>query len=160
MKRALITGITGQDGRHLAQLLAGKGYQVFGLIRGQGNPKASIVQAETPSLELVDGDLRDLSSLIAVVERVQPDEVYNLGAISFVHLSFTQPELTAEITGLGVLRMLEAVRIVGGTATTRSASTRRRRRRCSARCARRPRTSSRRSTRGRRTAWPRCSATT
>ena len=70
---------------------------------------------ETPSLELVDGDLRDLSSLIAVVERVQPDEVYNLGAISFVHLSFTQPELTSEITGLGVLRMLEAVRIVGGT---------------------------------------------
>ena len=115
MKRALITGITGQDGRYLAQFLAGKGYQVFGLIRGQGNPKASIVQGETPSLELVDGDLRDLSSLIAAVERVQPDEVYNLGAISFVHLSFTQPELTAEITGLGVLRMLEAVRIVGGS---------------------------------------------
>ena len=114
MKRALITGITGQDGRHLAQLLEGKGYQVFGLIRGQGNPKAEIVQRETPSLELVDGDLRDLSSLIAAVDFVQPDEVYNLGAISFVHLSFTQPELTAEITGLGVLRMLEAVRIVGG----------------------------------------------
>jgi GDPmannose 4,6-dehydratase len=114
MKRALVTGITGQDGRHLAQFLAEKGYQVFGLIRGQNNPKASIVQHETPSLELVDGDLRDLSSLIAAVERVQPDEVYNLGAISFVHLSFTQPELTAEITGLGVLRMLEAVRIVGG----------------------------------------------
>jgi GDPmannose 4,6-dehydratase len=114
MKRALITGITGQDGRYLAQFLSDKGYQVFGLIRGQGNPKAAIVQAETPSLELVDGDLRDLSSLIAAVERVQPDEVYNLGAISFVHLSFTQPELTAEITGLGVLRMLEAVRIVGG----------------------------------------------
>jgi len=114
MKRALITGITGQDGRHLAQFLAGKGYQVFGLIRGQGNPKAEIVQRETPSLELVDGDLRDLSSLIAAVDFVQPDEVYNLGAISFVHLSFTQPELTAEITGLGVLRMLEAVRIVGG----------------------------------------------
>ena len=114
MKRALITGITGQDGRHLAQFLAGRGYQVFGLIRGQGNPKAEIVQRETPSLELVDGDLRDLSSLIAAVDFVQPDEVYNLGAISFVHLSFTQPELTAEITGLGVLRMLEAVRIVGG----------------------------------------------
>jgi len=114
MKRALITGITGQDGRHLAQSLAAKGYQVFGLIRGQGNPKAEIVQRETPSLELVDGDLRDLSSLIAAVDFVQPDEVYNLGAISFVHLSFTQPELTAEITGLGVLRMLEAVRIVGG----------------------------------------------
>jgi GDPmannose 4,6-dehydratase len=114
MTRALITGITGQDGRFLAEFLAGKGYQVFGLIRGQNNPKADIVMAETPSVELVDGDLRDLSSLIAVVERVQPDEVYNLGAMSFVHLSFTQPELTSEITGLGVLRMLEAVRIVGG----------------------------------------------
>jgi GDPmannose 4,6-dehydratase len=114
MKRALVTGITGQDGRYLAQFLADKGYQVFGLIRGQNNPKAGIVQSETPSLELVDGDLRDLSSLIAAVERVQPDEVYNLGAMSFVHLSFTQPEITAEITGLGVLRMLEAVRIVGG----------------------------------------------
>src|SRR5215472_16819214 len=115
MKRALVTGITGQDGRFLAQFLTGKGYQVFGLIRGQNNPKSQMVLDETPSLELVDGDLRDLSSLIAAVERVQPDEVYNLGAISFVHLSFTQPEITAEITGLGVLRMLEAVRIVGGT---------------------------------------------
>jgi GDPmannose 4,6-dehydratase len=114
MKRALITGITGQDGRYLASFLADKGYQVFGLVRGQNNPKAAMVMQETPSLELVDGDLRDLSSLIAAVERVQPDEVYNLGAISFVHLSFTQPELTSEITGIGVLRMLEAVRIVGG----------------------------------------------
>jgi len=114
VKRALITGITGQDGRYLANLLAGKGYQVFGLVRGQNNPKAELVLHETPQLELVDGDLRDLSSLIAVVERVQPDEVYNLGAISFVHLSFSQAELTSEITGLGVLRMLEAVRIVGG----------------------------------------------
>jgi GDPmannose 4,6-dehydratase len=114
MKRALITGITGQDGRYLAELLASKGYQVYGLVRGQNNPKSSLVLRETPSLELVDGDLRDLSSLIAVVERVQPDEVYNLGAMSFVHLSFTQAELTSEITGLGVLRMLEAVRIVGG----------------------------------------------
>jgi GDPmannose 4,6-dehydratase len=115
MKRALITGITGQDGRFLAQFLAEKGYQVHGLIRGQNNPKAEMVLRETPSLELVDGDLRDLSSLIAVVEQVQPDEVYNLGAISFVPLSWTQSELTSEITGLGVLRMLEAVRIVGGT---------------------------------------------
>jgi GDPmannose 4,6-dehydratase len=70
--------------------------------------------AENPALELVEGDLRDLSSLIALVEQVQPDEVYNLGAISFVQLSFKQADLTAEITGLGVLRMLEAVRIVGG----------------------------------------------
>jgi GDPmannose 4,6-dehydratase len=115
MKRALITGITGQDGRHLSEFLTGKGYQVFGLIRGQNNPKASVVTAENPALELVDGDLRDLSSLIAAVEQVQPDEVYNLGAISFVQLSFKQAELTQDTTGTGVLRMLEAVRIVGGT---------------------------------------------
>src|SRR5207302_7753711 len=95
--------------------LTGKGYQVFGVVRGQNNPKAELVLNENPSLELVDGDLRDLSSLIAALEKVQPDEVYNLGAMSFVQLSFTQPELTSEITGLGVLRMLEAVRIVGGT---------------------------------------------
>jgi len=115
VKRALVTGITGQDGRFLAQFLTGKGYQVYGLIRGQNNPKGQMIVDETPALELVDGDLRDLSSLIAAVEQVQPDEVYNLGAISFVPLSWTQPELTSEITGLGVLRMLEAVRIVGGT---------------------------------------------
>ena len=114
MKRALITGITGQDGRHMSQLLTDKGYQVFGLIRGQKNPKSQLVTQENPALELVDGDLRDLSSLVAAVEQVQPDEVYNLGAMSFVALSFRQPELTADITGLGVLRMLEAIRIVGG----------------------------------------------
>jgi len=72
------------------------------------------VQHENPALELVEGDLRDLSSLIAVVEQVQPDEVYNLDAMSFVALSFRQPELTADTTGLGVLRILEAIRIVGG----------------------------------------------
>lgn len=115
MKRALITGVTGQDGRHLSQFLSEKGYQVFGLVHGQANPKIGLVQSENPTLDLVEGDLRDLSSLIAVVEQVQPDEVYNLGAISFVQLSFKQAELTAEITGLGVLRMLEAVRIVGGS---------------------------------------------
>src|SRR5882762_10899444 len=115
MKRALITGITGQDGRHLSQSLQGKGYQVFGLVHGQANPKIDMVQSENPALEFIEGDLRDLSSLIGVMEQVQPDEVYNLGAISFVQLSFKQAELTAEITGIGVLRMLEAVRIVGGT---------------------------------------------
>jgi GDPmannose 4,6-dehydratase len=115
MKRALITGITGQDGRHLSQSLQAKGYQVFGLVHGQANPKIEMVQSENPALEFIEGDLRDLSSLIGVMEQVQPDEVYNLGAISFVQLSFKQAELTAEITGIGVLRMLEAVRIVGGT---------------------------------------------
>ncbi len=114
MKRALITGITGQDGRYLSEFLTNKGYQVFGMIRGQNNPKAKLVTDENPRLELVDGDLRDLGSLIAVLEQVQPDEVYNLAAISFVQLSFRQPELTADTTGLGVLRMLEAIRVVGG----------------------------------------------
>lgn len=98
----------------MSEFLTGKGYQVFGLVRGQANPKAKLVTDENPSLELVEGDLRDLSSLIAAVEQVQPDEVYNLGAMSFVALSFRQPELTADITGVGVLRMLEAIRIVGG----------------------------------------------
>jgi GDPmannose 4,6-dehydratase len=112
--RALVTGITGQDGRYLAELLIGKGYQVHGMVRGQANPKAKVVQDEIPEVELIDGDLTDLSSLIAAVEQVQPDEVYNLGAISFVKLSFSQPELTANVSGSGVLRMLEAVRIVGG----------------------------------------------
>ena len=98
----------------MAQMLVEKGYDVFGMVRGQANPKIRMIQEETPKLELVEGDLQDLSSLIAVVEQVQPDEVYNLGAISFVALSFRQAELTADITGLGVLRMLEAVRIVGG----------------------------------------------
>jgi GDPmannose 4,6-dehydratase len=115
MKRALLTGITGQDGRHMSEFLTQKGYQVFGLVRGQNNPKAKLVLEENPALEIVEGDLRDLSSLIAAVEQVQPDEIYNLGAMSFVALSFRQPELTADITGLGVLRMLEAIRIVGGT---------------------------------------------
>jgi GDPmannose 4,6-dehydratase len=117
--RALITGITGQDGRYMAQLLVDKGYEVFGMVRGQANPKAQMVQEETPELELIEGDLQDLSSLIAAVEQVQPDEVYNLGAISFVALSFRQPELTADITGLGVLRMLEAIRVVGGMTDNR-----------------------------------------
>jgi GDPmannose 4,6-dehydratase len=98
----------------MSEFLTGKGYQVFGLVRGQANPKAKLVTDENPALELVEGDLRDLSSLIAAVEQVQPDEVYNLGAMSFVALSFRQPELTADITGVGVLRMLEAIRIVGG----------------------------------------------
>src|SRR4051812_2203455 len=115
MPRALITGVDGQDGRHLAELLVANGYETFGMIRGQNNPRGQIVLDETPAVELIEGDLQDLSSLIAVVEQVQPNEVYNLGAVSFVALSFRQPELTADITGLGVLRMLEAIRVVGGT---------------------------------------------
>src|SRR5438105_11630167 len=119
MSRALITGIDGQDGRYLAELLVSKGYETFGMIRGQNNPRAQIVSDEIPAVELIEGDLQDLRWLIAVVEQVQPDEVYNLGAVSFVALSFRQPELTADITGLGVLRMLEAIRVVGGTQDNR-----------------------------------------
>jgi GDPmannose 4,6-dehydratase len=106
--RALITGITGQDGLYLGELLAKKGYEVFGLVRGQNNPKVSLVEEIIPSIQLVEGDLRDLPSLIGAS---QPDEVYNLGAISFVGLSWKQAELTGEITGMGVLRVLEAIRI-------------------------------------------------
>jgi len=99
--RALITGITGQDGLYLAEFLAAKGYEVFGMVRGQSNPKIPIVEELIPSIQLLEGDLRDLSSLIGVLEVAQPDEVYNLGAISFVGLSFKQPELTGDITGMG-----------------------------------------------------------
>ena len=114
MARALITGITGQDGRHLAEFLNTKGYEVFGLVKGQNNPKAESIRDEFPFVQLVPGDLADFSSLVSALEMSQPDEVYNLGAISFVAMSFNQAELTGNITGLGVLRMLEAIRLVGG----------------------------------------------
>ena len=114
MPRALITGITGQDGRFLAEHLNDNGYEVFGLIKGQHNPRGELIEQELPFVELVPGDLQDLPSLVAAIEYAQPDEVYNLGAISFVALSFKQAELTANVTGLGVLRMLEAIRMVGG----------------------------------------------
>jgi GDPmannose 4,6-dehydratase len=113
--RALITGITGQDGQYLAELLHSKNYEVFGLVKGQNNPRIDLIQTEFPFVELVSADLQDLSSLVAVLEQTQPDEVYNLGAISFVALSFKQAELTANVTGLGVLRLLEAIRMVGGS---------------------------------------------
>ena len=115
MPRAFITGITGQDGQHLAEFLHSKGYEVFGMLKGQNNPRALQIRDEFPYVELVPGDLADLTSLVSALEYVQPDEVYNLGAISFVAISFGQAELTSNITGLGVLRMLEAIRMVGGS---------------------------------------------
>jgi len=114
MPTAFVTGITGQDGQHLAEFLHSQGYHVFGMVKGQNNPRVERLQAELPFVELVPGDLADLPSLVSALQIAQPDEVYNLGAISFVALSFSQAELTANITGLGVLRMLEAVRMVGG----------------------------------------------
>jgi GDPmannose 4,6-dehydratase len=114
MPKAFITGVTGQDGQHLSEFLHAKGYDVFGMVKGQNNPRMTLMRDEFPYVEPVPGDLADLPSLVKALEFVQPDEVYNLGAISFVALSFNQAELTANITGLGVLRMLEAVRMVGG----------------------------------------------
>jgi len=115
MPRALITGITGQDGQHLAQLLNSKGYEVYGLVKGQNNPRIAGVLEEFPFVEPVSGDLADLSSLVKAIELAQPDEVYNLGAVSYVAYSFTHAELTADISGLGVLRMLDAIRMVVGS---------------------------------------------
>jgi GDPmannose 4,6-dehydratase len=114
MRKAFITGITGQDGRHLAEFLLTKGYKVYGLMKGQHNPRAELLRDEFPEVEGVPGDLTDLTSLVSALEYAQPDEFYNLGAISFVAMSFNQAELTANVTGLGVLRALEAVRMVGG----------------------------------------------
>ncbi|MFD2767491.1 GDP-mannose 4,6-dehydratase [Micromonospora eburnea] len=122
-RRALITGITGQDGSYLAEHLLEQGYQVWGLVRGQANPRKSRISRLVHDLRFIEGDLLDQSSLIGAIDRAQPDEVYNLGAISYVPMSWQQAELTGEVTGLGVLRMLEAIRTVSGVSSQgRSAS--------------------------------------
>lgn len=110
MTRALITGVTGQDGKHLSELLLAKGYEVFGMVNGQRQDDSKILNDEFPTVKQVRGDLTDSSSLVRVLEETQPEEIYNLGAISFVGMSFQQPELTANVTGMGVLRLLEAIR--------------------------------------------------
>ncbi|QAY63382.1 GDP-mannose 4,6-dehydratase [Xylanimonas allomyrinae] len=114
MARALITGITGQDGLYLAELLLGKGYEVYGLIRGQNNPKREMVEATVPGVKLLTGDLTDFSSLVRALNVAQPDEVYNLGAISFVAYSWENASVTSDVTGKGVLNILEAVRLYAG----------------------------------------------
>lgn len=114
LPRALITGITGQDGLYLAELLLSKGYEVFGLIRGQNNPKISLVRSIVPGVQLITGDLTDISSLMRALRHSRPDEVYNLGAISFVAYSWENADATSEVTGKGVLNMLEAVRLYAG----------------------------------------------
>ena len=111
MRRALITGITGQDGLYLAELLLSKGYEVFGLIRGQNNPKIDLVRETVPGVKLLTGDLTDLSSLLRALEASVPDEVYNLGAVSFVAYSWENAMLTSDVTGKGVLNILEAIRL-------------------------------------------------
>ena len=119
-RRALITGITGQDGSYLAEHLLAEGYEVWGLVRGQANPRVRRVRQLLSDVRLVRGDLLDQGSLISAVERVQPDEVYNLAAISYVPMSWQQAELTGEVTGLGVLRVLEAIRVCSGISASRS----------------------------------------
>lgn len=110
-KRALITGITGQDGGHLAKFLHEKGYEVYGIIRGQHNPRRKVTEDEFPFVKLLEADLTDLSSLIRAVAISNPDEVYNLAAISHVGYSFKDPILTSDVTGKGVVNMLEAIRL-------------------------------------------------
>jgi GDPmannose 4,6-dehydratase len=111
MPRALITGITGQDGLYLAELLLAKGYEIFGLMRGQNNPRKAIVEQTVPGVTILTGDLTDLSSLIRAINVAKPQEFYNLGAISFVAYSWENAHLTSQVTGLGVLNALESVRL-------------------------------------------------
>jgi GDPmannose 4,6-dehydratase len=114
MPSALITGITGQDGLYLAELLVRQGYDVHGLVRGQNNPKQELVRRRLPEVRLHHGDLTDLSSLIRAVRDADPDEVYNLGAVSFVAYSWQNAHVTTDVTAKGVLNMLEAVRLHAG----------------------------------------------
>ena len=109
-KTALITGITGQDGSYLAELLLDKGYEIYGMIRRLSTPNFTRVEHIADRITLLEGDLTDQSSLNIAMQTAQPDEVYNLAAQSFVATSWNQPVLTGDVTGLGVVRMLEAVR--------------------------------------------------
>lgn len=116
MKRALITGITGQDGSYLAELLVEKGYEVHGLIRRASSYNTERIDASVnggANIKLHYGDLTDSSNLIRLVKEIQPDEIYNLGAMSHVAVSFESPEYVADVDGMGTLRLLEAVRING-----------------------------------------------
>ena len=110
-KTALITGVTGQDGSYLAECLLEKGYQVYGMVRRSSLERFDRIEHLIERIRLIQGDLTDQSSLNEAIRTVRPDEVYNLAAQSFVPTSWNQPALTGEVTGLGVTRMLEAVRL-------------------------------------------------
>ena len=114
-KKALVTGITGQDGAYLAELLLGKGYEVYGLARRSSTSDVNLTRLEwlgiARDVRIIDGDLLDLSGLVRTMREVEPDEVYNLAAQSFVKSSWQQPILTGQVTGLGVTNVLEAMRL-------------------------------------------------
>lgn len=121
-KKALITGIAGQDGGHLAKLLHEKDYEVYGIVRGQmeaSHPRYQSIKQEMPYVNLVMADLLDLAALTRAMQEIKPDEVYNLAAISHVGYSFKDPILTADVTGKGVLHVLEAIRLAGLQKSTR-----------------------------------------
>ena len=129
MKKALITGITGQDGSYLAELLLSKGYEVHGIVRRSSSPNTQRIKHLITDESLMDsklflhyGDLSDSSRMMALVELVAPDEVYNLAAQSHVRVSFDEPELTGSTTGLGSIRLLEAIRVSGSNARFYQAS--------------------------------------
>jgi len=113
MKVALITGITGQDGSYLAELLLSKGYEVHGIVRRSSSINTGRINHIYGQLRLHYGDLADSTNLIRIIQEVQPDEIYNLGAQSHVKVSFEMPEFTGQVDGLGTLRVLEAVRLLG-----------------------------------------------
>ena len=113
MKVALITGITGQDGSYLAELLLEKGYEVHGIVRRASLINTHRIDHIYDSITLHYGDLTDATNLVRVIKQVQPDEIYNLGAQSHVKVSFEMPEYTADVDGMGTLRVLEAVRLLG-----------------------------------------------
>jgi GDPmannose 4,6-dehydratase len=113
VKTALITGITGQDSFHLTELLLSKEYKIYGLLNRIKTSRVIEFSKKFPNVELIEGNLTDTSSLIKAIDFSKPSEIYNLGAISFVGLSFKEPELTANVTGLGPLRLLEAMRKLG-----------------------------------------------
>jgi len=124
MKKAFITGITGQDGSYLAESLLQKGYQVFGLTRRTSTQNFARIKniVHDPNLKLISGDLIDQHSITFALKDIQPDEIYNLGAQSFVQASWDQPVLTGEFTGIGVTRVLEAMRLASPNAKFYQAS--------------------------------------
>lgn len=121
-KKALIIGITGQDGSYLTELLLDKGYEVYGMVPRFATDPYENMQHLLPRVKILTGDLDDSSSLVRIMQQIQPDEVYNLGAQSFVKASWDLPELTADITGVGVVRLLEAIRNIAPRARFYQAS--------------------------------------